>query len=43
VSGAGVDMACDLPGVTCSASGGSWWLLGVGLLVLVVVVVRRAR
>jgi hypothetical protein len=42
MSGAAVDMACDLPGVTCSTSGGSWWLLGIGLLV-VVVVVRRVR
>jgi len=42
VSAAAVDMACDLPGVTCSTSGGSWWLLGAGV-VLVWWAVRRAR
>lgn len=38
-----VDMGCDLPGVTCSSAGGSWWWFGLGVAALVVALVRAVR
>ena len=43
MSAASVDMGCDLPGVTCSAGGGSWWLFALGLAVLVWLLWREFR
>lgn len=43
MSGFNTSAGCDLPGVTCSAGGGSWWLFGLGVAVLVVALVRAAR
>lgn len=43
MSGFNTSAGCELPGVTCSAGGGSWWLFAIGMAVLIVALVRAVR